>query len=68
MIKAKRRSAEKRDYNRKLSLMAQKTNTNPFANQKCMPGLYPINDIAYSCPESEDKVYNSLSDALPTVS
>ena len=45
--------------------MAQKTRTNPFTNQKCMPGLYPINDIAYDCPESEDKVYNALSDALP---
>ncbi len=31
-----------------------------------MPGLYPINDITYSCPESEDKVYNTLIDALPT--
>ena len=30
-----------------------------------MPGLYPLNDIAYSCPETEDKVYNTLSDALP---
>jgi len=45
--------------------MVQKTNTNPFVNQKCMPGLYPLDDIAYSCPESEDKVYNTLSDALP---
>ncbi len=45
--------------------MAQKTTTNPFTNQKCMPGLHPVNDIVYDCPESEDKVYNALSDALP---
>ena len=45
--------------------MARKPSTNPLINHKCMPGLYPINDIAYDCPESEDKVYNALSDALP---
>jgi len=45
--------------------MARKTSANPPENQKCMPGLYPLNDIAYSCPESEDKVYNTLSNALP---
>ena len=45
--------------------MARKSSTNPIINQKCMPGLYPLNDIAYSCPETEDKVYNTLSDALP---
>ena len=45
--------------------MALKTSTNPLANQKCMPELYPLNDIPYSCPESEDKVYNALFDTLP---
>lgn len=44
----------------------QKFNNPQLKNQKCKPGLYPVQGILYDCPESEKKVYNALTEALPS--
>lgn len=33
--------------------------------QKCIPGFYPLEGIAYECPEPEKKVYEALREAIP---
>ena len=39
--------------------------TKHYFAQKCLPGLYPKEEIADKSPESEKKVYGALKKAIP---